>query len=142
MKIINIAAVCALALTLSGCLENEAPKCSNPAVKALVKDLYQESVKELENNPMAAIFMTTLPKEISSVSTVRAVAYDEKVNLRHCKAQAHFDNNISTNISYTVQLSEENPEEFYVELDTTFMEGLMQQSMMQEMFSGFNLNTK
>jgi len=134
MKIISIATACALTLMLSGCLDSEAPKCSDPAVKKLVKDLYQESVQELANNPMAAIFMTSLPKEITSISAVRPVAYDEKVNLRSCKAEAHFDNNISANIKYTVQLSEENPEEFYVELDTTFMEGLMQQSMMQGIF--------
>jgi hypothetical protein len=134
MKIKTIAMLFTVALFLSGCFENEAPKCSDPAVKGLVKNLYKESVQELANNPMAALFVGTLPKELHSLSAVRPVAYDEKVNLRSCKAEAHFDNNITANIQYTVQLSEENPEEFYVELDTTFMEGLMQQSMLQGIF--------
>jgi hypothetical protein len=134
MKIVTIATACALTFMLSGCFESEAPKCSDPAVKGLVKNLYQNSVKELSNNPMTAIFIAALPKEIRSFSAVRPVAYDEKVKLRSCKAEAHFDGNVTANIEYTVQLSEENPEEFYVELDTAFMEGLVQQSMMQGIF--------
>ncbi|MEO1938371.1 MAG: hypothetical protein ABGW85_07025 [Sulfurimonas sp.] len=134
MKIKTMIAVAITPFLLSGCFKSEAPKCSDPAVKGLVKDLYTESLQKLSSNPMAAMFMGALPKEIVSISAVRPVAYDEKVNLRSCKAEAHFDNNVTANIEYTVQLSEENPEEFYVELDTAFMEGLMQQSMMQGIF--------
>ncbi len=135
MKIVTIATACTLMLMLSGCFKSEAPKCSDTDVKGVVQDLYKDSLQKLSNNPMAAIFMGALPKEIVSISAVRPVAYDEKVNLRSCKAEAHFDNNVTANIEYTVQLNEENQEEFYVELDTDFIEGLMQQSMMQEMFN-------
>jgi len=121
-------------LLFSGCFSNEAPKCSDPAVKKMVKNLYEESLEELSTNPMAIIFMQSLPKRMLSLSAVRPMAYDEKIHLRACKAKARFDNNISSDIEYSVQLSEENPKEFYVELDTTFMEGLMQQSMIQGVF--------
>ena len=134
MKIRTMILTAVTPLFLTGCFQNEAPKCSDPAVKGLVKNLYQDSLKQLSNNPMAIIFMGALPKEIVSITAVRPVAYDEKVHLRSCKAEARFDNNATANIEYTVQLSEENPEEFYVELDTAFMEGLMQQSMMQGIF--------
>jgi len=134
MKIRTMIVVAMTPFLLTGCFKSEAPKCSDPAVKSLVKNLYQDSLQKLQTNPMAVIFIAALPKEIQSITAVRPVAYDEKVNLRSCKAEAHFDNNVTANIEYTVQLSEENPEEFYVELDTTFMEGLMQQSMMQGIF--------
>jgi len=130
MKIKNIIIAGATLFLLSGCFKQEAPKCSDKDVKNLVKSLYQDSLKQLSNNPMAALFIGALPKEMTSLTSVRSVAYDEKVGLRSCKAEAHF-NNKTVNIKYTVQLNEENSDEFYVELDTAFLEGLIQQSMMQ-----------
>ena len=68
------------------------------------------------------------------MNSVRAISYDEVVKLRTCRAEAVFDTNQTANIEFTVQLNEENSDEFYVDLDTEFVEGLMQQSLMQGMF--------
>jgi hypothetical protein len=133
MKIKTALLLVSTTFLLSGCFQDETPKCSDSDVKDLIKEIYQDSLQELSANPMSALFIGGLPKKIVSISSVRPVAYDKTVHLRTCKAEAKFDNNQTTDIEYTVQITEDNPDEFYVELDTSFMEGLVQSSMMQEM---------
>jgi hypothetical protein len=134
MQIKSLLIAASTLFLLSGCFKSEAPKCSNPDVKELVKNLYGDSLENLSKNPMSALFIDALPKKIVKLNATRPIAYDEKINMRRCKAEALFDNNIKADISYTVQLSEEKSDQFYVELDTSFMEGLVQQSMMQGIF--------
>jgi len=115
---------------LTGCLKYEAPKCSNPDVELLVKQLYKDSLNKLTNNPMTAIFITAMPKEIKKLTYIRPTSYNKEISLRECKAEAVFDKNISAAIHYNVQLTEDQSDKYIVELDTTFMEGLMQKSLL------------
>jgi len=122
---------------LSGCFNTQAPKCSDDAVQETLKDVYLKVLTNLQNsqNPFLAGFTQGLPKSIDTLSSIRAVSYDEAVKIRSCKADVSFDNNQTATLEYTVQLNEENNDEFYVELDTDFLEGLMQESIMQGIFN-------
>ena len=122
------------ALSLGGCFKSEAPKCSDPQVVDMVKKIYHENIAEMADaNPMFAIFKEAIPDRIVSIDSARPVSYDEKVDLRSCKAIAHFDDNRTANIEYTVQLDEKNKDQFYVELKLDFVQGLAQQGIMQKM---------
>lgn len=123
-----------LALLLTGCINSEPPKCSDDNVKETLREIYAELFVNAQNNFLAA-FVQTLPKNIESISSIRPVAYDESVKLRSCKANVTFENNQSAAIEYTVQQDEENSEEYYVEMNTEFLEGLMQQSIMQNILN-------
>ncbi|WP_456451761.1 hypothetical protein [Hydrogenimonas sp.] len=121
----------AVALGMTGCFKSEAPQCSDPEVVKLVEQIYENQMQELQkSNPLAAIFLATLPKKIVKIESARPVKYDENVKLRSCKGIAHFEDNRTANIEYTVQLDEKNSDQFYVELQMDFLEGLAQQNMM------------
>lgn len=119
---------------LTGCFTKEPPKCSDDDVKETLQGIYSDLIAKSQNNFMA-MFLQALPKEIDSFSSIRPVAYDEKVKIRTCKADVTFENNQTASIEYTVQLNEEENEEFYVELKTDFLEALVQQSIMQQMLN-------
>ncbi|WP_457597008.1 hypothetical protein [Hydrogenimonas sp.] len=133
---IHWAVAAALATGLTGCFKSEAPKCSDPEVVKLVEQIYAEQIAELQkNNPLAGIFLAGLPKKMVSIESARPVKYDENIQLRSCKGVAHFDDNSSANIEYTVQLDEKNKNQFYVELKMDFLEGMAQRSMMDMMMN-------
>ncbi|WP_353662382.1 hypothetical protein [Hydrogenimonas sp. SS33] len=118
---------------LGGCFKSEAPKCSDPQVIGLVKQIYAENVAEMaKTNPMFAIFKEAIPSQIVSIDSARPVKYDENIKLRSCKAVARFDDNRTANIEYTVQLDEKKSDQFYVEMKFDFLQGLAQQGMMQK----------
>ena len=126
-----------LAFLMTGCFNNEPPKCSDESVHVTLQDVYLQVLDNINDsgNPFLAGFSKNLPQNLMSLSSVRAVSYDEAVLLRSCKADALFDNGETVGINYTVQANEENSDEFYVELETEFLEGMMQKSMMQGIFN-------
>jgi hypothetical protein len=126
-----------LTIFMTGCFNNEPPKCSDDDVQETLKSIYTQVLENVQNsgNPFLAGFTKSLPQGIQSLSSIRPVAYDEAVKIRSCKAEALFDNNQTAAIEYTVQTNEENSDDFYVELNTEFLEGLMQQSIMQGIFN-------
>ena len=95
----------------------------------MVKQLYSEIPTKSNGNIFATAFLRQLPKNMTSVTSIRAVSYDENVKLRTCKAVALLDNNESVDISYTVQSDEKKSGKFYVELNHDFIQGLMMSSM-------------
>jgi len=126
-----------LVIFLSGCFNNNPPKCSDEKVQETVKGLYVQILQNVQNsgNPFLAGFTNSLPQNIKSLSSIRPVAYDEMIQMRTCKANALFENNQTLSIQYTIQTNEENGGDFYIELDTEFLEGLMQQNIMQGIFN-------
>jgi hypothetical protein len=116
--------------SLSGCMNSEPPKCSDTDVTNLVKDLYVEMIDNLQNTPLTGAFAATMPKKMLSVDSIRPVAYDEAVKMRSCKATAKLEGDKEINIEYTIQTNEENSDEYYVELGSDFVEGLMMQNIM------------
>ena len=125
------------ALSLGGCFKSEAPKCSDPQVVGMVKQIYHENIAEMaEANPMFAVIKGAIPDRSVSIESARPVAYDEKIDLRSCRAVARFDDNRTANIEYTVQLDEKKSDQFYVELKLDFVQGLAQQGIMQKMMNG------
>jgi len=146
VKYKSILVAVSAALLFSGCFKNEPPKCSDPDVKSSVKKLYGDMKKKIYENPMSAIFTffsgkKILPQKMVSLSNTRPIAYDENIKLRQCKADARFDNNESVTVIYTVQLSEENPDEYYVELSSDFLEPLMKKNLMQNALQTLEENT-
>ena len=124
-----------LAIMMQGCFTSEPPKCSDDDVKVTLNEVYGQLFTNSQQNIFLAAFMKNLPKNIDSFSSIRATAYDETVKMRSCKADVTFENNQTATIEYSVQLNEENSDEFYVELNPDFLEGLMQQSFMQGILS-------
>lgn len=116
-------------LLLSGCL-NETVKCSDESVQQTIKEIYVEQIQSGQNNPLLATMTKNLPN-IESIDSIRPASYDDEIKLRECKAVIHFDNGSTTDVAYSVQENEENSDEFYVELDTTFVESLLMSSIMQ-----------
>lgn len=121
---------------LSGCFKTEAPKCSDQEIQESVKEVYGNINNNIQNsdNTFLSGFSQVLPHKILSLESFRAIAYDKEIKLRSCKAQATFDTNQTLELNYTVQLSEEDSNEYYVELDTVFLETLIQQNLMREVF--------
>ena len=115
---------------LSGCLNTEAPECSDEDVVGTVKNIYAELPEKNKDNPIAGMFMKTLPKSITSLESIRPVSYEENVKLRTCKAQATLENGQTIDIQYTVQSVENDSAQFYVELNTDFIENLMMTNIM------------
>jgi len=132
--IISLCMMGVLALGLNGCMESkEAPSCSEEQVKAMVKEIYLKHMKEGgKDNILAQVFLSAAPQHIVMLKSARAVAYDEKIMLRSCKAEAVFDGNRTSNIAYTVQLDENDKDKMYVELQLDFLETLMQQGLMNQ----------
>ena len=118
--------------TLNGCFKTEAPKCSSPDVKNTLKGLYAQQMKKSEQNIFMQVMMTSVPKTMTKIDSARAVAYDENINLRSCKAEATLGKDMTATIEYTVQLDEKNNDQFYVELQMDFLENLAQQGMMNQ----------
>ncbi|MBU1927387.1 hypothetical protein KKG77_00130 [bacterium] len=116
--------------SLSGCFSSEPPKCSDEDVKDIVKSLYVEMIGNMKETTYTAIFAAALPKEMLSIDSIRPVAYDEAVKMRSCKATAKLEGDKEINIEYTIQTNEENSDEYYVELGSDFVEGLMMQNIM------------
>jgi hypothetical protein len=131
-------AVSLLLLGTGGCFRSEAPQCSDPQVVRLVEESYAEQVGALQrSNPLAAVFLSMLPKKMVALESPRPVKYEENIRLRSCKAVARFDDNRTADIRYTVQLDERNSDHVYVELKMDFLEGLAQQSIQEEMLKVF-----
>jgi len=118
-------------LMLAGCLNTETPECSDEDVVETVKNIYSEIPEKNKDNPIAGMFAKTLPKSITALESIRAISYDENVKLRTCKSQVTFENGQTADLQFTVQSLEKNDGEFYVELDTGFIEGLMMQNIMK-----------
>jgi|TARA_R110002033_G_scaffold29007_5_gene65304 hypothetical protein len=120
-----------ITLAISGCNNPfaSAPECSDKSVKDLVITLYGDIVKQSKDNPLTNIFAQGIPSSLKSVNTARSTDYNKDILLRSCRAEGITDNGIEISIKYTVQfLKEEN--DFMVELDSDFLEGLMQKSIM------------
>ena len=132
--IVNLCMIGALSLGLSGCMESkEAPSCSNEQIKIMVKEIYVKHIKDsAKENILAQVFLAAAPQHIVKLESARAMAYDEKIMLRSCKAEAVFDGNTTANITYTVQLDENDKDKLYVELQLDFLEALMQQGLMNQ----------
>ena len=137
MKVKILTALLASSILLTGCFNTQAPKCSDNEVKELVKNIYAEWVFNLEasDNPMLAMFLSSLPKGIDTLDSARATSYDKEIKLRKCKADVTFDNNTNATLMYTVQINEEESDNFYVELDSDSLEAIMQQSMMSNIYN-------
>jgi hypothetical protein len=137
MKTLIATTLLASTLLLTGCFNTDAPKCSDKEVTDLVKNIYSDWVNNAEQsqNPMLAMFLNNLPKNITDISSARATSYDKEIKLRTCKADITFDNNATTSLMYTVQITEEDSENFYVELNSDSLEGIMQQSMMSNIYN-------
>ena len=120
-----------VAVSFSGCLSSEAPKCSSDEAIESVKSLYIDMQENVKSNPYAALFASSLPKEMTSIESIRPVSYDENIKMRSCKATAKLENGSEIDIEYTIQLNEENSDEYYVELSSSFLEALMMQNMMK-----------
>jgi len=118
-------------LMLAGCLNTETPECSDEDVVETVKNIYSEIPEKNKDNPIAGMSAKTLPKSITALESIRAISYDENVKLRTCKSQVTFENGQTADLQFTVQSLEKNDGEFYVELDTGFIEGLMMQNIMK-----------
>ncbi len=131
---LKIAAMGTVAFGLNGCFESqEAPSCSDGRVTEMVQQIYADHMKSAGGeNIFAQVFLAAAPGRIAKIDVARAVAYDEKLKLRSCKAEATFENNATSPIEYTVQLDEKDPEQMYIELKLDFLEQLMQQGMMQQ----------
>ena len=129
-KMVKLFMVAAPILVLSGCFETQAPECSDEAVIETVKNIYTELPEKNKDNPIAGMFMKTLPKSITSLDSIRPISYDENIKLRTCKAQATLENQQTIDLQYTVQTMEKDPDQFYVELNTDFLEGLLMNNIM------------
>ena len=123
-----------LAITMQGCFSSEPPKCSDENVQETLKGVYAQLFTNQQNILLSAL-MQNLPKSIDSLASIRAVAYDEKVKMRSCKADVTFENNQTASVEYSVQMDEEDSENFYVELNTEFLQALMQESMMRNILN-------
>ena len=114
---------------LNAC-SKETPKCSDEDVQVLVSNLYADMLENSAQNILLSAFLVNAPKSLDRLESVRAVSYDKEVKLRECKAVAHFENGYTADIEYTVQLSETNHDEFYVELKGDFLQQLMMNSIL------------
>ncbi len=137
MKYFTIVLMGVLALGMSGCMETkEVPSCADVQVEKMLKEIYAKHIKETGSaNIIAQMFLASVPKQILKLDSARAVAYDDKIMLRSCKAEATLEGNVTTAIEYSVQLDEKNKEQMYVELKLDFLEGLMQQGMMNQLMN-------
>ena len=137
MKTIITSTLLASSLLLTGCFNTDTPKCSDAEVTGLVQEIYTGWVKNVENaqNPMLAMFLKNLPQKITDISSARATSYEKEIKLRTCKADIDFENNTTSTLVYTVQITEEDKENFYVELDSDSLETIMQQSMMSNFYN-------
>lgn len=129
-NITNVLVICLSAFSFAGCLNSETPECSDDTVIDTVKEVYTEMFTKNNANPLVAGLLKTLPKTISSLDSIRPISYDENVNLRTCKAQATLANNQTVDIQYTVQSVEKENGQFYVELNTDFLQNLMMSNIM------------
>ncbi|BCD68809.1 hypothetical protein [Nitratiruptor sp. YY09-18] len=139
-----IMAVLVLVL-LSGCFKKEPPKCSDEETIETVKEIFAKNVDEIYDGiPLIAIMKMGkkgkidfhLPKKIVDIKDALPVSYDEKIKRRECQATAVLDTNDTAQISYTVQLSEKDPDQFYVELKFDFLQPILQKHMMQSFMGG------
>lgn len=126
-KTIGLTLAATIAFSFSGCLKSEAPKCSDAGVKELLKDLYQMEMDSPLYNKKDGF------PAILSIDSVRTLSYDKEVAKRECKATVNFDRDLSGDIEYSVQLSEEIEGDYYVETKTSFV-GILMMSAMQNKF--------
>lgn len=82
---------------------------------------------------MLVMFKDTLPDNIVAISSTRAVSYDKEIKLRHCKADVSLDNDTSSSLLYSVQVDEEDTDNFYVELDSDSLGTIAQQATMRQL---------
>lgn len=119
-----------VATLFAGCFSNEVAKCSDDSVKELVGKIYSEQINGESANPMLAAISKNFPA-LSSLESIRAISYDKEVNNRGCKAVMHFEDGSTVDLSYSVQADEEDSSNIYVELDTSFLQGLIMSAMMK-----------
>jgi len=107
------------------------PKCSDEAVLSLLPELYgsmrQSSIESAGWNDIL-LASVGLPQSIERIELARSTGYKRSIKLRSCSANAIFAVNnqkeITINISYSVQLNEQNSEEFFVILEPDFISTL------------------
>ena len=109
------------------------PKCSDESVLSLVHVLYGKMrTSAIESAGWDNVLLTAagFPKSIVRIELPHSTRYDSAIKLRSCSANAIFTVNkmfskdqkeISVNISYSVQLNEQNNEEFFVILEPDFI---------------------
>ena len=107
------------------------PKCSDESVLSLLPELYGSMRKStIESAGWNDIVLVSvgLPQSIERIEMARSTGYKSSIKLRSCNANAIFAVNnqkeITVNISYSVQLSEQNSEEFFVILEPDFISTL------------------
>lgn len=122
---------------MTGCFSTQAPKCSDEDVKITLNEIYTEHIETLKEsgNPLLYMFISFIPSEMTSIESIRTAGYDEKIKMRSCKANVTFDNNQSAAIEYSIQLDEEDADNFYVEINTEFFEEMLKHSMMQNIMN-------
>jgi len=122
-------------IAFSGC-STDTPKCSDVRVKTKVINTYKKWKDELNNtkNPLFEIFLKGKIPNLLVLKNARAISYNKEIKLRECKAEAIFDNNQTWTIHYTVQNSEENPRDFYVEISKKSLDKVAKESIVESFF--------
>lgn len=135
MKILFISLF--LLIFMNGCFTHEIPTCSDAKVQKSVKTLYIQILQNVQDsgNPFLAGYTDNLPQTIESLSNIKTVSYDELIQLKRCTADALFENNQTLSIEYTIEINDESSDDLYIELNTEFLEGLMQQRIMEGVFN-------
>jgi hypothetical protein len=105
------------------------PKCSSDDARDVVAQILNE-VKTDPSNLYAAL----IPK-YKNIEGIRTTRYDKEINLRKCRATANFENDFSAIIEYDVYITEDKPEDFYVEISQESLQAIIQQSLMQRIMN-------
>jgi hypothetical protein len=105
------------------------PKCSSDDAREVVAQILNE-VKTDPTNLYAAL----IPK-YKNIEGIRTTKYDKEISLRKCRATANFENDFSAIIEYDVYVTEDKPEDFYVEISQESLQAIIQQSLMQRIMN-------
>ncbi len=140
MKRVKLGVLVLVLVMMSGCFQKEVPKCSDDNVKNVLSEIYGNWSQNINNsdNPVLIMFKGAIPNSIVSFSSPRTLGFDKEIQLRTCKMDVTFDNNQSNTLQYTVQLDEEDNENFYVEISEDSLESIAQESMMKHMMQGLH----
>jgi len=106
--------------------EKTPPKCSDKETINSLKKIYININKQQSK-------VTKLPKSIKSLNSIRATSYNRDIALRGCKALVKLSNDTELNMQYTVQLDETNSDNFYVEIEQSFISNLIAQSYLKNL---------
>lgn len=110
----HLALVMAVIMFFSGCFINETPKCSHDDVYDKMLDLYTLEQKK-------AIYPDADFPAIISLESFRTISHDDKVGRWECKAIVNFEKDISGEIEYAIQKSEDG-NNFFVETENSFVD--------------------